>query len=107
MIGCSSGADWRLIAALLAGLLFFGIAYDVLVTRLAHRKDGYTALLVVGGVLVTLGAMALVSWQCALLTLGFFVASGTPMIIGDIVRSIRQREETMKRFKDLYDVDKA
>lgn len=104
---CTWAFDWRLIGALLAGLFCFGLAYNALVTWLGERKVGYVAFLVVTGVLVTLGAFAFVSWPCALLILAFFSASGTPMIIGDIVRTVRAREAQMRKLQELYDVEKT
>ena len=80
--------NWQTIGSLLFGLLMFGLAYNALVHALGDRKEGYTGLLVVAGVLVTLGAVAMISWQAALLSLGAFAASGTPMLVGDVVRHI-------------------
>jgi hypothetical protein len=88
--------DWRLIGAVLFGLLMFGLVYNELVQRIGRRKEGYTSLLVVGGVLITLGGVALVSWQCAVLTLSAFAASGLPMTLGSIYRHIRSREQAIE-----------
>jgi hypothetical protein len=87
--------DWRLIGAVLFGLLMFGTVYNNLVQKLGRRKEGYTSLLVVGGVLITLAGVALVSWQCAVLTLSAFAASGLPMVLGDIQRHIQARERAI------------
>jgi uncharacterized membrane protein (DUF485 family) len=88
--------DWRLIGMAALFLVTFGVAYNWWVGSLANRKEGYVAMLVAIGVAVTLGIVAVISWQSALLVLGAFVASGTPMIVGDIVRSIRMREQAIK-----------
>lgn len=100
MIGCSQAVDWRLIGAILAGLFMFGVAYNALVHHLGNKKEGYSAILVVGGVLITLGGLALISWQCALLAVAMFAASGLPMVIGDIYRSIRRREQALQVLRD-------
>ena len=90
----------QLIASLLFGLVMFGLAYNGLVQALGERKEGYTGLLVVGGVLVTLLAVAILAWQIALLMLVAFAASGTPMLIGDIGRHIWRRDQAIQRSKD-------
>ena len=95
----SLALDWRLIGVTLAGLFFFGLAYNTLVTRLGDRKAGYTSFLVVGGVAVNLGALALFSWQSALLMAACFIASGTPMIIGEIQRHIQEREAALQALR--------
>jgi Kef-type K+ transport system membrane component KefB len=74
-------------------LFFFGLAYNAFVAWLGPLKEGYTALLVVVGVLVTLLGVALIDWRAAVLVGGAFAASGTPMIIGDISRTIKAREK--------------
>lgn len=100
MIGCSGAVDWRLIGAIWGGLFFFGLSFNALVHALGSRHDGYTSLLVAGGVLITLLGLALVSWQCALLALAMFAASGTPMIVGEVYRAIRKREEVLKALRE-------
>src|SRR5512139_4211041 len=95
MNGLSPAIDWRLIGVTLMALFMFGWAFDALVTHLGDKKEGYTSLLVVGGVLATLLGVALISWQCALLTLAMFTASGTPMIIGEVIRAIHKREQVL------------
>lgn len=99
MIGSTPALDGRLIGAVLAGLFFFGLAYNALMHYLDGKKDGYTAFLVVAGVLITLGGAALISWQAAVLCLVCFVASGIPMIVGDIYRAIKRREQAIARIK--------
>lgn len=103
MTGCTPGADWRLIGAIAAGLFFFGWSYNALMHALGERKDGYTALFVVGGVLVTLTGLALIDWRCALLTLTLFTASGVPMVIGDVYRSMRRRDAILKALREGHD----
>lgn len=86
---------WEL-AAVMAGLLLFGVGYDWLVTRLEERghDQGYTSLLVVGGVLITLaGAGLLVGWWTVAVISLCFTASGTPMIVGSVCRYARERRQ--------------
>ena len=91
--GQLTGNIMPIIAAIYLALLLFGIGYNYL-TAQAERTGfirGYTALFVVGGVAVTVAATAVVSLAFALITAGAFIASGTPMIVGSMIR--HQREE--------------
>jgi ACR3 family arsenite efflux pump ArsB len=74
----------------------FGWAFNYFVGSLEDRKDGYLAMLVAAGVGITLIGAAIISWQAAALVLACFVASGIPMIIGEITRSIQKRERALK-----------
>ncbi len=81
----------------LFGLFFFGVAYNALVTWLGPRKEGYTAYLVAGGVLVTLAWLGLAySWEAALWALFCFMASGIPMMAGEAWRHATQRWEAIQ-----------
>ena len=75
MNGCIREIDGRLFGAILLALAFFGGFFNWMINTLGERKDGYVSLLVAGGVLITLGGIAVVSWQCALLALAMFAAS--------------------------------
>lgn len=97
MIGCTPVVDWRLIGAVAFGLFGFGVGYNALIHALGERKEGYTSLLVVAGVLITLGGVALIHWQAAALALLAFAASGLPMVVGDIGRHIWRREQAIER----------
>ena len=92
------GADFGVILAVFLTLVLFGIGYNALVAWLERKgyTEGYLSLIVAFGVFVTLCGVAILSIPAALLTLGAFVASGTPMIVGSIVRYLRKRE-AMKR----------
>lgn len=84
-------------SAILAGYLFlllFGMLFNLAISEFERRGwlEGYTALAVVLGVLVTLAVVSVFSWQFALITLGAFVCSGAPMIAGSIYRHVRSRE---------------
>ena len=95
------GFGWKL-AAILMGLSVFGIIYNSFVTWLERQGHdrGYTALLVVAGVVVTLAAaVLLVGWWTVMVIGLLFVASGMPMILGSIARYVseRRRDEAMAR----------
>jgi hypothetical protein len=98
-MGATLETNWQMIVTVLFALLMFGLAYNGLVSWLGERKDGYTALLVVGGVLVTLAGVALIDWQAAVITLAAFAASGIPMILGDIARTISKRERALRMMR--------
>ena len=100
MIGCTLDANWIVIGAMMFALLMFGAAYNALVHWLYGRHQGYTSLLVAGGVVVTLIGVAIISWQAALLCGAAFAASGTPMIIGEAVRTVMLREKAIRRLID-------
>jgi len=95
---CEIRLDLGTIWAVLLALILFGIGYNSFVTYLERRgyTEGYTSLLVAAGVFVTLCGVAILSIPAALLTLAAFIASGTPMIVGSIVRYLQKREK-MKR----------
>lgn len=85
--------DLSVIIPVSIGLLLFGILFNLLVSWLGNRKTGYTALLVVVGVSVTvIGTIPVIGLDNALFLGLAFVCSGLPMILGDIWRSIRDRE---------------
>ncbi len=95
------GFDWGTLVALYMVLLLFGIGFNLL-TAWAERKGylkGYTSLFVVMGVIVTVGVMAVISLAFALITLGAFVFSGLPMIVGDMWRHMREREQELSRLR--------
>jgi hypothetical protein len=77
---------WRVLLLLAAG----GILYNWLVEyaqRQLPRAHGLTAWLVVGGVLGTLiGYMLLAGVQAFMTVLLCFVATGTPMVLGSMLR---------------------
>ena len=110
-MGGSFVIDWKLIGSVLFGLFMFGWAFNALVDYLKDRSDGYLAMLVVAGVGITLIGAAIISWQAAVLVLVCFAASGIPMIIGEISRSIRMRERAIRiqrliaevEAKDIFD----
>src|SRR4030067_1849483 len=96
MVGAEIGIDWVLLGSVLFGLFCFGVLWNSLVDWLGERKEGYVSLMVVGGVLVTLGGIAFISWPAAILGLATFVASGMAIVIGGIGRTIKKREMTLR-----------
>lgn len=99
------GYDLGLIGVAFGALFVFGAGYNWLVGALERRgyDEGFTALLVVGGVLVTLIGVAVIDWRAALLTLGAFGASGFWMVIGSWWRFVTSRERgqsTMRQRQD-------
>lgn len=108
LIGCDLGMNWGAIwlAGGALGCVLFSIAcfYNQLIGWMErhHLEEGYTAFLVAGGVLLTLLAIAILSWQAAVIALFFFVCSGLPMIVGSVLRYGRARELGRKLLAELY-----
>lgn len=78
------------------GLLLFGIGYNYLVEWLEQHgfEEGYTAILVVGGVLVTLlASIPLVGVETFLTVLAYFAVSGLPMVLGSWQRYCKRRNQ--------------
>ena len=78
------------------GLLLFGIGYNFLVDWLEKHgfEEGYTAILVVGGVLVTLlASIPMIGVQMFLTMLICFSASGVPMVWGSWQRYCKRRKQ--------------
>jgi len=77
-------------------LVIFGMAYNRLAAYLGRRygDHGYTAWLVVVGVAVTiLGALPQIGLRAGLHLLLAFIASGTPMIAGDVLRHLQDESD--------------
>lgn len=91
MMAITLAEDGRVIGLTALSLFLFGILYNFIVDWLGPRKTGYTSLWVVGGSPVTLAGVAIISWQAAAVSVGAFAASGLPMVIGEIWRSIQDR----------------
>lgn len=86
--------DYSLILAIYIALLAFGLGYNALVARLERSGllEGFTWLAVVVGTSVVLGALALIDLRFAMIATGAFIAAGTPMAGGAIVRYITTRK---------------
>lgn len=98
----ASGINSGTLAAIYLGLALFGIAYNAL-TEWAERTGyikGYTAMFVVGGVIVTVMATAVINLTFALVVMGAFAASGTPMILGSMFRHRREELGALKKERD-------
>lgn len=94
----------------MVGLFVFGLVYDQIVGVMEARghADGYTAYLVVFGVLVTIGGIGLMDELTAnlinagVLALVAFACSGFPMTFGATWRYMRAREHARKAARDIY-----
>lgn len=94
--------DSGVIAPVFGALFIAGFFYN-LFTHWIQRKgydEGYTALLVVGGVGMTLVGIALLSREAALIVLGAFSASGFWMVMGSIWRYAQRRERSQQAIID-------
>ena len=90
---------WAMVVGAIFCLLIFGYFYNRLMD---HLKDGdeHTSLYVAIGVSVTLIFVSIFSWKAGLLSLGFFSASGIPMIFGEFRRTnerVEERKRTPRR----------
>jgi predicted tellurium resistance membrane protein TerC len=78
------------------GLVIFGIGYNAVVAwvnRHPSGHEGYTALLVVIGVAITvLATTPLIGIESLLVLIIAFCCSGAPMIAGDVIRYIKARD---------------
>lgn len=108
LCGCNAGAQMGLplLAVIYLALLLFGIGYNLLIAWAEKTGfiKGYTSLFVVAGVCVTVAATSVVDLPFALITGGAFIASGTPMIVGSMIRhkreEIRQLEQLRKEARE-------
>ena len=87
-----------LTVALLAVELSFGVAFNWFMAVSERRgwSEGYLSLYAAVGVAVTLAViLPVLGWRNAALVAGAFTASGLPMAVGSIIRTIeaRRREE--------------
>lgn len=92
-----------LMAATLAIGLVFGIGYNALVSWLeaSGHDRGYTAFLVVGGCLATVGLGSVVAGLSAgAWFLACFAATGLPMVIGSWARNSSERKQDELRAKE-------
>lgn len=99
------------VVSVLIGLFLFGLAYNALVAWIERQKvnEPITWLLVVGGVLVTLGGLHLLTQfspaPAVLLALAAFTASGTPMVLGSVARYINLYRQALDYEREIL-VDK-
>jgi hypothetical protein len=92
MIGLDSGTI-PVVWVVAAGLVIFGFVYNQIYGWLEREgySEGYLALVVAGGVLVTLLGVMAIEVRAGLLALGAFVCSGFWMVIGAWWRHVRRR----------------
>ena len=95
------GYDWGAIGIVMGVLFVVCVAYDSLVGWMERRgyDEGYTAILVVVGVIITGIGGAAIDLEAAILFLLLFVASGTPMIFGSWRRHTCRRREALRELK--------
>ena len=100
MIGAQSGQYEGIIAVYLA-LVLFGVLFNSIISYAERRTwlHGYVSLAVAGGVLITLAGVAIIDYRAALISLGAFIASGIPMMLGSVYRHVREREEELERLR--------
>lgn len=98
IIRIDSGA----IAAVFGMLFVSGFLYNLITAWIInkHYSEGFTWLLVVGGVSLTIAGIALLSIEAAAVMLGAFAASGFWMVLGSIWRYMRRREAAQQAIKD-------
>lgn len=84
-----------LAVAIIFLLMGFGYFYNRLMDSLKGKE--HTSLYVAGGVLVTIGAAALVSWKAALLMTILFILDGLPMIVGEFRRTHKQERQVRRK----------
>ncbi len=102
MIGVTTGTNWGLIAFVCLVAILFGLGWNWL-TAWAEKTGfikGYTAFFVVGGVAVTVALAAfLVGIVAALIVAGMFVLTGTPMIVGSMIRHKRDELRMLEQMR--------
>lgn len=82
------------------GLTLFGILYDPLSHMLLTRASGEqkeSIAVAVGTAVTIVGAIPIIGRSAAARIFLAFVASGTPMIVGQFRRHARNRERTRQR----------
>lgn len=101
-IGGESGTDPVWFGFVVVLMIIFGIGYNKLVGWVERKRymEGFTAIWVVGGVAMTLFGMLLVDPVAAVLMTILFVASGTPMIAGSILRYVQRREADQRSMRE-------
>lgn len=99
MIGYEFGAIVGLIGILIA----FGSLYNQAIAWAEKHGylDGYVSIAVAVGVLITLSGIALIDCRAAILSIGAFAASGTPMILGSILRYAMRRQAAERAAREL------
>jgi len=96
------GLRLGVILAVYSILFVFGFLYNMAVEWVERHgyDEGYTALMVVIGVAVTLIGVAFIDSIAAALTFGAFAASGFWMVIGSWWRYVQTRRRSQQAMKD-------
>jgi len=113
-----TGLEWGVFSGLLVisylVLLILGIAYNTLIAWMETKGylEGYVSFSVAIGVFMTLAivyfpqsilsifvTICLPIWAWILITLVAFVFSGTPMIVGSVIRYLKSRTASIKAMK--------
>lgn len=95
-------ADFGLYLGIATYEVLMGLGYNQLTAGLERRgyMEGFTSLLVSGGVALTLAPFVIFNLP-VIATVGGFVCSGLPMIIGSISRYLKARDIARKEMANL------
>lgn len=88
---------WTAVAFVVAYRALLGWRYNQWMDSLGKTKEGYTAFLVAGGVLLGLMGVAVISWKAAVLCSSLYVVDGLFMIFGDVGRSLKNKKKSTRR----------
>jgi hypothetical protein len=91
----NSQVVFPLAVAIIFLLIIFGYFYNRLMDNLKGKE--HTSLYVVGGVIVTIAAAALISWKSALLFTILFLLDGIFMIVGEFKRTEKQAKNPRRK----------
>lgn len=102
MLGEPFGINWGAVALAYAASLIFGLAYNWIIEQ-AERAGfmrAYVSIFVAGGCAALIALTGLVNLHFALVTAGAFIAGGTPMIVGSMIRHQRKENEALRKEKE-------
>jgi len=89
-----------LAVAIIFLLIIFGYFYNRLMDSLNGKE--HSSLYVAGGVIITVGAAALISWKSALLFTVLFILDGIFMIAGEFKRTEKKHRSSPRRKRMPY-----
>ena len=104
--GIGMGNESGMVIGVVATAFAFGIVYDRVVAYLERsgRARGYTALLVIGGVFISLALAAfLVGLEAFLITLVVFALTGVPMAMGSFWRHTDERRRDDEQLRQVME----
>lgn len=81
---------WSVLAGVVITLVIFGYFYNRRIGSLEEKESIPTSFHVVGGTLITLAIVAMISWKAAVLCLLAFAIDGAFMIVGDVARAFER-----------------